>query len=284
MAGEPEPRQGQSSLVDAGWVAAHAGDPMVRLVEVNMDGTKAYEAGHIPGAVGWHWKTMLWDPLRREFPDPETMAGRLGAAGIGNDTTVVLYGEPLQFGTYGWWVLRYCGHRDARVLDGGKERWRREGRPLTTEVPPVTPVPYRPVAREPGRRVLREEVLRRLGDPGTVLFDVRSPEEYRGERVAPPERHDDGAERAGRIPGAVHLHFRELLREDGTFKDREEMRRLCAARGVTPDKDIIVYCRLSHRASLVSFALTELLGYPRVRNYDGSWTEWGSVVGAPIER
>lgn len=271
------------SLVDAAWVAARAGDPKVRLVEVDMDGTKAYDAGHIPGALGWHWKTMLWDPLRREFPDPQTMAARLGAAGIGNDSTVVFYGEPLQFGTYGWWVLRYCGHRDARVLDGGRARWVREGRPLTTEVPAVTPVRYAPAAPVPSMRVLREEVLRRIGDPGTVLFDVRSPEEYRGERVAPPGRHDDGAERTGRIPGAVHLYFMDLLREDGTFKDRGEMRRLCEARGVVPGKDTIIYCRLSHRASLAFFVLTELLGYPRVRNYDGSWTEWGSVVGVPIE-
>ena len=272
------------SLVDAAWMAAHAEDPKVRLVEVDMDGTKAYDAGHLPGALGWHWKAMLWDPLRREFPDPQTMAARLGAAGIGNDTTVVFYGEPLQFGTYGWWVLRYCGHRDARVLDGGRARWVREGRPLTTEVPAATPVHYAPAVPVPSMRVLREEVLRRIGDPGAVLFDVRSPEEYRGERVAPPGRHDDGAERAGRIPGAVHLHFMDLLREDGTFRDRDELRRLCEGRGVVPGKDTIIYCRLSHRASLAFFVLTELLGYPRVRNYDGSWTEWGSVVGTPIER
>jgi thiosulfate/3-mercaptopyruvate sulfurtransferase len=273
-----------SALVDGAWVAAHAGEPNVRLIEVNMEGTRAYDGGHIPGALGWHWKTMLWDPLRREFPDPETMAARLGAAGIGNETTVVFYGEPIQFGTYGWWVLRYCGHPDVRLLDGGRTRWLREGRPLTTEVPAVAPVRYAPMPSRPSLRVLREEILRRLEDPGTVLFDVRSPEEYRGERVAPPNRHDDGAERTGRIPGAVHLHFLDLLREDQTFKAPEEMRRLCEARGVVPEKDVIVYCRLSHRASLANFALTEILGYPRVRNYDGSWTEWGSVVGVPIER
>jgi thiosulfate/3-mercaptopyruvate sulfurtransferase len=272
-------------LVDAAWVAAHAEDPAVRLVEVNMEGTKAYERGHIPGAAGWHWKTALWDNRRREFPDPQAMAARLGAAGIGNDTTVVFYGEPLQFGTYAWWALTYGGHRDARVLDGGKVRWQREGRPLTTAVPPgPAPVPYASTAPHPAMRILREEVLRCLGNPGTVLLDVRSPEEYRGERVAPPGRADDGAERAGRIPGAVHLHFSDLLQEDGCFKPPEDMRGLCEACGVTPDKEVVVYCRLSHRASLVSLALTRLLGYPRVRNYDGSWTEWGSMVGLPIER
>ncbi len=272
------------ALVDAAWVAAHAQDPTVRLIEVDMEGTKAYARGHIPGALGWHWKTMLWDPLRREFPDAATMAGRLGAAGIGNETTVVCYGEPLQFGTYGWWVLRLCGHRDVRLLDGGKVRWVREGRPLTGEVPSITPVPYAPAQPRPALRVFRDEVLRGLGNPGTVLLDVRSPEEYRGERVAPPGRPDDGAERAGRIPGAAHLHFLDLLGEDGMFKAPEAMRRLFEARGVTPEKEIVVYCRLSHRASLAAFALTQMLGYPRVRNYDGSWTEWGSVVGVPIER
>lgn len=273
-----------SALVDTAWVAAHAQDPNVRLIEVDMEGTRAYDRGHIPGALGWHWKTMLWDPLRREFPEPEAMAARLLAAGIGNETTIVFYGEPVQFGAYGWWVLRYAGHRDVRLLDGGRSRWVREGRPLTSEVPAVTPVRYTPTRCDPSLRVLREEVLRRLGDSGIVLFDVRSPEEYRGERVAPPGRPDDGAERAGRIPGAVHLHFLDLLREDATFKPPDEMRRLCEARGVTPDREVIVYCRLSHRASLACFALRELMGYPRVRSYDGSWTEWGSVVGTPIER
>ena len=272
------------ALVDAAWVADRAQDSTVRLVEVNVEGTKAYGQGHLPGAIGWHWKTMFWDPLRREFPDAATLAARLSGAGIGNDTTVVFYGEPLQFGTYGWWVLRHCGHRDVRLLDGGKTRWLREGRPLTAEIPAVAPVRYAPAQPVPAMRILREEVLRRLGDPGTVLFDVRSPEEYRGERVAPPGWPDDGAERAGRIPGAMHLHFLDLLREDGTFKAPAEMRRLCEAVGVTPDKEIVVYCRLSHRASLAAFALTQLLGYPRVRNYDGSWTEWGSIVGVPIER
>ncbi len=275
---------GPGALVDAAWVAAHVQDPNVRLIEVDWDETRVYQQGHIPGALGWHWKTILWDSLRREFPDPETMASRLGAAGIGNDTTVVFYGEPWQFGTYGWWVLRYCGHRDVRLLDGGRRRWTREGRPITTEVPSVTPVFCSPTKPDPSMRILRDEVLRLLGHPGTVLFDVRSPEEYRGERVAPPGRPDDGAERTGRIPGAVHLHFRDLLQDDGTFRGADEMRGLCEVRGVTPDKQVIVYCRLSHRASLVSFALTQMLGYPRVRNYDGSWTEWGSVVGVPIER
>lgn len=272
------------ALVSAAWLAAHLDDPTVRVLEIDRDATLAYEAGYVPGAVGWHWKTMLWDPLRRDFADPATMAARLGAAGIANDTTVVVYGEPLQFGTYGWWALKYGGHRDVRLLDGGRTRWGREGRPLTTEVPAVRTVSYMPTTPDPSMRILREEVLRRLGDPHTVLFDMRSPEEYRGERVAPPGQPDDGAVRGGHIPGAVNLYFTELLEEDGTFKDAAEMRRLVQARGLGRDTDVIVYCRLSHRATLAYFALTQILGHRRVRSYDGSWTEWGSVVGMPIER
>lgn len=283
-AGDSAGRAEPHALVSAAWLADHLDDPAVRVLEIDRDATLAYEAGHIRGAVGWHWKTMLWDPLRRDFADSATMAARLGAAGIANETTVVVYGEPLQFGAYGWWALAYGGHLDVRLLDGGRTRWQREGRPLTTEVPVVEPVSYAPTRPDPTMRVFREEVLRGLGDPRAVLFDLRSPEEYRGERVAPPGQPDDGAVRGGHIPGAVNLYFTELLEEDGTFKDALAMRRMLEARGLDSDKEVIVYCRLSHRATLAYFVLTRILRHPRVRCYDGSWTEWGSVVGIPIER
>ncbi len=279
-----EGRARRDVLVDTEWVASHLDDPRVRVVEVNRVGTEAYEIGHIPGALGWNWKAALWDVRMREFPTPEEMARRLGVAGIRNDTTIVFYGVPVQYRTYPYWVLRLLGHPDVRLLDGGKTRWQEEGRPLTREVPSVRPVPYTPTTPNLAVRILREEVLGSLGKPGVAILDVRSPEEYRGERVAPPGHPDDGAERTGRIPGAKHLYFMELLNGNGTFKDPTEIQRLVEERGITPDKEVIVYCRLSHRASLAWFALHELLGYQKVRSYDGSWTEWGSVVGVPIER
>lgn len=272
------------ALVNTEWVAQHVEDPTVRLVEVDRVGTESYLCGHIPGAVGWHWKQQLWDPHDREFPAPDVLAGRLGAAGISRDTTIVVHGDPVQFGTYAWWALTYCGHPDVRLLDGTKTRWIREGRPLTTDVVAPAPVRYEPARRLPSMRILREEVLASLGRSDTILVDLRSPEEYRGERVAPPGMPDDGAERAGHIPGARHLYFSEMLHDDETFRPVDELRALWAARGATPDKHVVVYCRLSHRATLAYFVLTQLLAYPRVRSYDGSWTEWGSVVGVPIAR
>ncbi len=277
-------RSRRECLVDPAWVSGHLDDPGVRLIEVNRVGTEAYETGHIPGAVGWNWKAALWDERMREFPTPEEMARRLGAVGIRNGTTIVIYGVPFQYGTYPYWVLRLLGHPDVRLLDGGKTRWQQEGRPLTRDVPTFRPVPCTPATPNPAIRILREEVLGSLGKPGVAILDVRSPEEYRGERVAPPGHPDGGAERTGRIPGARHLYFMELINGDGTFKSPAQIRRLVEDRGITPDKEVIVYCRLSHRASLAWFALHELLGYPKVRSYDGSWTEWGSVVGVPIER
>ena len=276
------------SLVSPEWMAAHADDPNVRLIEIagmTQDDLQAYRAGHVPGAAGWKWKEALWDSHMREFPSPEDFAARLGAEGIGNDTTVVFYGEDIQFGIYAWWTFHYCGHPDVRVLDGGRYRWQAEGRPLVTEVPPrAKPVSYRPVARREGIRIYRDEVLAKLGDERTVILDARSPEEYSGERVGGPGGPDIGALRYGRIPGAKHLYYMELFNADKSFKTAAELNALFAARGVTPERDVISYCRMSHRATVLYFALTHLLGFNRIRIYDGSWTEWGNLVGVPIER
>jgi len=276
------------ALVDPAWLDAHRGDPQVRLVEIagmNQDQMQAYKAGHVPGAVCWPWKEMLWDSHMRDFPAPDDFARRLGAAGIGNDTSVVFYGEGVQFGVYAWWTCKYCGHDKAFVLDGARDRWANEGRGLTTEVPPAAkPVEYRPVARRESMRIGYQAVLATLGKPEPALLDGRTPEEYRGERVNGPPGPDHGALRYGRIPGAKHLYFEELLNADRSFKPAAEMRRLVEARGATPDTDIVTYCRMSHRASLLYFALTELLGFRKVRMYDGSWTEWGNLVGVPVER
>jgi thiosulfate/3-mercaptopyruvate sulfurtransferase len=277
-----------SALVDPAWLHRRRDDPQVRLIEVaglGPNDVRAYETGHVPGAVSWKWKEMLWDPLRRDFPDPGEFARRCGAAGIGNDTTVVFYGEGMQFGVYAWWTFRYCGHRKVKVLDGGRYRWAAEGRPLTTdEPPPAAPVACAPVKRVERMRVLRDRMFKVVGSKAALLLDARSPEEYRGERVGAPGSPDVGAERYGRIPGAKHLYFEELLNDNKGFKPAAELRQLMESRGAVPGRDIVAYCRLSHRASVLYFALTELLGYKKVKVYDGSWTEWGSLVNAPIER
>ncbi len=246
---------------------------------------QAYKAGHIPGAVCWDWKNMLWDTRQRDFPAPEEFARRCGAAGIGNDTTVVFYGEGVQFGFYAWWTFRYCGHRNAKMLDGARHRWAAEGRSLVTEVPPpAPPVTYAPVKRVERMRIHRDKVLAGLRKDATLLLDGRSPEEYSGQRVGGPGGPDVGAVRYGRIPGARHLYFEELLDGNKAFKPLPELKALFDARGTGPDRDIIAYCRMSHRATVLYFALTQLLGLKNVKIYDGSWTEWGNLVGVPVER
>ena len=278
----------KAALVDPAWVHRHRNDPKVKLIEIagmGQEEMQAYRAGHVPGAVCWKWKEMLWDSHARDFPAPEEFARRCAAAGIGNDTTVVFYGEGVQFGVYAWWTFRYCGHPKVRVLDGARYRWAAEGRPLVTEdPPPPTPAEYRPVKRKEAMRVHREKVLRALGREGLVILDARSPEEYRGERVGGPGGPDAGAVRYGRIPGAKHLYFEDLLDANKAFRPEAEIRALVESRGATPGNDVITYCRMSHRATVLYFVLTELLGYRKVRVYDGSWTEWGNLVGVPIER
>ena len=277
-----------SALVDPAWVAAHSNDPDVCLIEIaglGQDELQAYKAGHVPGAHGWKWKDMLWQTPVRDFPSPEEFARRLGAAGIDNNTTVVFYGEGVQFGIYAWWVFRYCGHDNVRILDGARYRWAEEGHPLVTKEPkPRAPRTYLPTQRVEHMRILRDDVLKSLDRADIVLLDGRSPEEYRGERVGAPGTPDSGAMCYGRIPGARHVFFENLLTADKCLKSREELQAMFTASGAESDKDIITYCRLSHRATVLYFALTEILGLKRVKVYDGSWTEWGNVVGLPVER
>jgi thiosulfate/3-mercaptopyruvate sulfurtransferase len=276
----------ESALVSGEWLATRLDAPGVRVIEIaSANDETAYRRGHIPGAVWWYWKAALWHDTDREFPTPEAMGRRLGLIGATPETTVVLYGDLVQYGTYAFWVLSMCGHADVRILDGTKTRWVADGRPLSTETHRPAPVEYRPRSGEVSSRIGRDEVRAGLGRPDRLLLDARSPEEYRGERVMPLPFFDHGAERTGRIPGAVHLYYRQLLNEDDTFKSPEELRSVLRTRGASPDGgDIVVYCRLSHRATLVWFAMCHLLGYRNVRIYDGSWTEWGSIVGFPVER
>lgn len=272
------------SLVETDWMAEHISDPNVCLIEIDWDGRVDYDAGHIPGAIGWHWKTALWDPFDRQFPSDEEFCNRLGNVGIQNDTTVVFYGAPVQFGTYAWWVFKLLGHADVRILNGGKQKWLQEGRSLTAQEPPITSATYSHPERKVGLRASRRDVLKNIGNPECVILDHRSHEEYSGQRVGLPGKPDVGAERYGRIPGAAHIPFDELLNDDTTFKSIDEIRDIVSAHVDGHDTAIISYCRLAHRATLASFAMTELLGFSNVRVYDGSWTEWGSLVGVPIER
>lgn len=270
-------------LASSTWLAGHLQDPQVRVIEVGTMDPPAYAEAHIPGAVFWPWKESLWDPQRREFVTPEAFAALLGQSGATPKTTLVFYSRELQFATYALWTCVLRGHARVMLLDGGFNRWQREGQLLSTESRqwPVTDYPVR--APNESGRIRRDDVLAGLYNPDRVLLDARSPEEYGGLRVMPGDGFDHGAERKGRIPGARHLYYRELLHEDDTFKTPDALRALFAARGATPEKEIVAYCRLSHRATLVWFAARLLLGYPRVRSYDGSWTEWGSMVGMPVE-
>ena len=274
-------------LVSTAWLAERLGAPRLRVIEISsVDDAAAYRAGHVPGAAWWYWKAALWHESDREFPTPAEMSRRLGRIGVTPDTTVVLYGDPVQYGAYAFWVLSMCGHADVRLLDGARARWVAERRPLATDMPRFEPVSYPPPPGDAASRVGRDDVRAGLGRPDRLLLDARSPEEFRGERVMPPPFFDHGAERTGRIPGAVHLYFRELLNEDDTLKSADELRAVLRLRGATPDRpgDIVAYCRLSHRATLLWFAMHHLLGWNNVRVYDGSWTEWGSIVGFPIEK
>lgn len=286
------------ALIEPAWLAPRLDAADVRVLEIagiGQDDQAAYRAGHIRGAVCWNWKAMLWDSHIRDFPTPEVFAQRLGAAGIGDDTTVVVYGEPMQFGIYAWWVLRYCGHQRVCVLDGGRRRWVADGHPLFTETvteaaaatrPPAAPVTavHTHTARNEHMRAGRDEVLAAIGEARTLILDARSAPEYRGERVGAPGAPDVGAVRYGRIPGARHLEYLELLGADERFRPAAELRALFEARGAHAHDPVVAYCRMSHRATVLYFAMTELLGYREARVYDGSWTEWGSMVGVPIER
>ncbi len=278
---------GSNPLVSTAWLAEHQNDSSIRIIEVYYhQGDAAYDKGHIPGAVGWYWKDALWDDSDREFATPEQMATRLGRIGVTPESTIVLYGDPSQFGTYAFWVLTMCGHPDIRILDGGRLKWEAEGRPMTTDVPLFVAGSYAVQQGDQTSRVGRKNVVSHLDDADRVLLDVRSIEEYRGERVNPPGGFDHGAERRGRIPGAQHVYFREFLNDDDTYKSAEELRRMLAGHGIEVGggKEIVGYCRLSHRATTAWIALKYLLGDESAKIYDGSWTEWGSIVGFPIER
>ncbi|MGQ9481266.1 sulfurtransferase [Chloroflexus sp.] len=273
------------ALVETQWVADHLHDPNVRIVESDED-LLLYDTGHIPGAVKIDWVQDLNDPVVRDYLDSEQFALLMRAKGISNDTTVVLYGDKHNWwATYAFWVFKLFGHRDVRIMNGGRAKWIAEGRPLTREVPSYPPGNYvAPPRNDAEIRAFRDQVLEFVRQRKGVLVDVRSLQEYTGERTHMPDYPQEGTLRGGHIPTAVNIPWARAVNEDGTFKSVEELRELYAAQGVTPDKEVIAYCRIGERSSHTWFVLTYLLGFPNVRNYDGSWTEWGNSVGLPIEK
>jgi thiosulfate/3-mercaptopyruvate sulfurtransferase len=273
----------QKTLVTTDWATNHLNDEGVQFVEVDVD-TESYDSGHIPGAVGWNWKTQLQDQLRRTIASKEDFEQLLQQSGIDNDTTIVLYGDNNNwFAAWAYWLLKYYGHEDARILDGGRKKWEAENRELTTDEPDVDTGDYTIESVNEEYRALRNDVAELIEGEDFGLVDVRSPEEFSGEKLG-PEGLNEGAQRGGHIPGASNIPWSKAVNEDGTFKTKEELKELYESEGITPDKEIIAYCRIGERSAHSWFVLNELLEYPTVRNYDGSWTEWGNLIGAPIER
>ena len=270
------------TLVSTDWVQQHKGDASVVLVEVDVD-TFAYDEGHIAGAIGWNWQTQLCDTQRRDIITTEALQKLLGDAGISNDTTIVLYGDNNNwFAAWALWQLKLYGHKDVRIMNGGRKKWLAEGRELTTAVPHPTPASYALAGFNEDFRTYRRQIEHALVKASAALVDVRSPDEFTGKILAPPGLPET-CQRGGHLPGAANIPWALACRDDGTFKEPQDLRDLYAARGITPDKDVIVYCRIGERSSHSWFVLKYLLGYPNVSNYDGSWTEWGNLVAAPIE-
>jgi thiosulfate/3-mercaptopyruvate sulfurtransferase len=270
-------------LVSTDWVAAHADDPSVRLIEVDVD-QRVYAQGHIRNALGWCWQMHLCDTIRRNLLNPFQFQKLCGEAGITRNTTVVFYGDQNNwFAAYAFWHMKYYGHPDVRLMNGGCHKWEEEGRPYTGAVPAFPATRYHAFTADETIRARRELIFSFLDTHHSLLVDVRSPEEYAGKVIAPPGMTET-AQRAGHIPGAINIPWSETVREDGTFKSHDELLALYASRGTPADREVITYCRIGERSSHTWFMLKYLLGFDKVRNYDGGWTEWGNLIDAPIGR
>jgi thiosulfate/3-mercaptopyruvate sulfurtransferase len=270
-------------LVDTQWVENHLSDESIRIVEVD-ENPALYAEAHIPGAIGFDWKKDLQDQVKRDFLGPTEFGELFGSRGISNDHTIVLYGDRNNwFAAYTYWYLKYYGHDDVRLMNGPREKWISEGRPTTTDVPAYDGQTFTAREGDESIRAYREEVLAAL-DSNTSLVDVRSPQEYSGELIAMAGYEQEGAQRAGHIPGAASVPWAQAVKDDGTFKDADELRELYSDRGVVNGNPIIAYCRIGERSAHTWFVLHELLGQDDVKNYDGSWTEWGNMVAVPIEK
>jgi thiosulfate/3-mercaptopyruvate sulfurtransferase len=271
------------TLVSTNWVAEHASDPNVRVVEVDVD-TKAYDEGHIPGALGWAWNSQLCDTVRRDILPKAQLEDLMAASGISNDTTVVIYGDNNNwFAAWALWQLKIYGHKDVRLMNGGRKKWLSEGRELSTETPKPTRTHYTATDADNSLRAFLPQVQAALAARSWALVDVRSPQEFTGEILAPPGLPET-CQRGGHIPGARNIPWGKACNEDGTFKSADELRSLYGSEGIDGEKPVIAYCRIGERSSHTWFVLKYLLGLDKVVNYDGSWTEWGNLVGAAVEK
>jgi thiosulfate/3-mercaptopyruvate sulfurtransferase len=270
-------------LVDTQWVEDHLRDDSVRIVEVD-ENPALYAEAHIPGAIGFDWRRDLQDQVKRDFLGPQEFGELFGGRGVSNDHTIVLYGDRNNwFAAYTYWYLLYYGHRNVKLMNGPREKWISEGRPTSTDVPRYTPQQFTAQEGDSAIRAKRDEVLGAL-DQSTSLVDVRSPQEYSGELIAMAGYEQEGAQRSGHIPGAASVPWAQAVKEDGTFKSADELRELYTSKGVIDGNPIIAYCRIGERSAHTWFVLHELLGQDDVKNYDGSWTEWGNMVNVPIEK
>ncbi|MEA2451719.1 MAG: thiosulfate/3-mercaptopyruvate sulfurtransferase [Actinomycetota bacterium] len=271
------------ALVETDWLEQQGDSKDIAILEVDED-TTAYEKGHIPNAISIDWANDLHDVPRREFIDSERLAKLLGEKGVTNDQTIILYsGNNNWFAAYAYWLLKYRGVENVKLLNGGRKKWELESRLLTQDEPNRSPGTFPVTTEKPELRILRDEVLERAKSPNAWV-DVRSPEEFRGELLAPPHLPQEQAQVPGHIPGASNITWSKAVNEDGTFKPADELKELYAAEGITSDKEVVTYCRIGERSSHSWFVLKELLGFENVRNYDGSWTEYGSLVGVGVEQ
>ena len=272
-------------LVETSWVSDHLKDSSIRIAEVDYDPTANYNLGHIPGAFLFDWRKDMNDPLSRDIVSKQQLEDLLSRAGVEGNTTVVLYGDFNNwFAAFAFWILKYYGVEKVVLMNGGRKKWLAEDREITKQQPSYPKATFKAKGPDETIRTYLDNMKKGLGQSNRVLVDVRSPAEFTGEITAPPEYPNEHAQRGGHIPGAVNIPWSQAVKEDGTFKSAEELAKLYQGKGVTPDKDVVTYCRIGERSSFSWFVLKYLLGYPNVKNYDGSWTEWGNMVRNPIQK